>query len=629
MIAPINYVDLYDRLYPEQQLTGLASENQITVQNLNSRYGVIRNNQRSLMMGLNGIVAALPDGAFIRDFMVPFHEIAAAKRFIYSEAQIDANTFRNGFDAAGQNLNFQNAMVIFPLNNLGSSLDSENTLVMVFSAGLLINPIRTSIRSVQGGLMVYVQKGESWVTPNEPVDIVVMRKFGQLGITHTDRFVTTNSGGDVSSFSFVIPNRDQYNLVHSTRLVRVMKQGMNDSYYRPISRRSITVRPDESGDALLIDIHDGAKEGDAFTVFDASEFWEHHFSATDPTIPGQRYYADLILPSTYTVGNVQYVLEGSNVPAPVWYGQDVDVYKNGVALRFGYDYWINWNYHRPSAPPQLVVRGVKESGLQRIDMYSTAAHCPQDENYFNFERLIDEQGVINQRSNPINTYLPNIGIVKSNGKVHSFGTGIETIAGNRGLFIHDLKNGTDFEFRARFVMTDDGRDVAIAAASAKTPLDQLVELVGTDLGGVDPIGNFKQVHNPSTIPDFTPWNRQFLVSDPGVPDYAFTEPGIDPLVDELGGVRSTSYDGLTFAWFILQGMTQIDNAIDCRDGAEFAEESAPPGVHDNWNLDCRPGTYDTLVGFPDIPVDCRDDPSMIQWALPPNTPLPVPGFPSY
>jgi hypothetical protein len=44
MLTPVNYVDLFDRLYPEQHLHGLTDDNQITVEELNRRYATIRTN---------------------------------------------------------------------------------------------------------------------------------------------------------------------------------------------------------------------------------------------------------------------------------------------------------------------------------------------------------------------------------------------------------------------------------------------------------------------------------------------------------------------------------------------------------------------------------------------------------
>ena len=119
MLKPTNYADLFDKLYPLNQLVGIASDSQINVPELNNRFGVIRTNQHSIMKALNGIALASGDSRFIRDLVLPYHEIIASSTFKYTQEQIQGRIFRDGFDAAGESLNLNGTYVIFPMNDLG------------------------------------------------------------------------------------------------------------------------------------------------------------------------------------------------------------------------------------------------------------------------------------------------------------------------------------------------------------------------------------------------------------------------------------------------------------------------------------------------------------------------------
>lgn len=597
MLKPTNYVDLYDRLYPEHQLVGLASDSQITVPELNMRLGTIRNNHRSVMAALNGLAMAMPGGAMIRDFMLPFHEIAAQRRFVYSAAEIAGHTFRNGFDAAGEALNLGTTHVVFDMNDLGGALRSEDVLVMVFSDGLEVARSNFVVRTVQGGMMVYVKTAQ--VVAGVPIDVVVFRKFSQLGVTHSSRFVTVNSGAAVAAnYAFTVPRRDQYNLVRDLSTLRVFRRSAADGYFRPVSRNLVTFRTDENESSLSVTVASGAQTGDTFTVVDAAEYWEHYKDGTWTQTEDSRYVVSLV--------------DANGVPAPVWYAKDLDVYYNGRSLIPNHDYWIDWNYERPDLPPQLVIRGIRaSSGKVRITAIANAPYDPETEINLTYATIPDQAGVVDVPARDRGCrLLPQLGILRADGRVRSFGDGIQTVAENRGLYLGaSLGTRLNVEYRLRFVLTKAGREVMMAAAQGKSPVEQFIELVGSDLGGVDYVGNFKTVNGIQVVPNTAAWTRVIPVEDPGVPMEATLEPGVDPLVDGLGPARATTLDGYTFARTALASVVAsgASISIDTREDATFADAYAPQGsVGADWSLDFRPLPPDLGVTTGDVTVNLNE-----------------------
>ena len=106
MPTPVNYVDLFDRLYPEQLLSGLASDGDITVEELNARYDVIRANQRTMVRALTAVYAAQADTASFREFVLPFWEVAYTRKYTIGAPEVAALRYLSGRDSAGVPLSF-------------------------------------------------------------------------------------------------------------------------------------------------------------------------------------------------------------------------------------------------------------------------------------------------------------------------------------------------------------------------------------------------------------------------------------------------------------------------------------------------------------------------------------------
>ena len=182
MLTPVNYVDLFDRLYPEQHLAGLTDDGQITAEELNRRYATVRANQRTMMLALNSIYSAQPDGSHFRDYMLPYWEVAASKKFDLGPTKLLSLRYRVGFDPGGESLVFPENRTGLHLHDLGSDLINSMIEVCVYVDGRLIGPSRYHIHVSQGGFSVYIIEND--LSQNAQVaHVVLLRKFNQAGVT--------------------------------------------------------------------------------------------------------------------------------------------------------------------------------------------------------------------------------------------------------------------------------------------------------------------------------------------------------------------------------------------------------------------------------------------------------------
>jgi hypothetical protein len=124
MLKPTNYVNLYDFIYPEVALPGLADDSQINTAELNARLAIVRGNHRSLVNAMSGIVTQADAGNYFKEYMKPFSEVVAASRFTLTALQITNAQFDPTFDVSGAGP-FGEARTVFQLRELGGELAND------------------------------------------------------------------------------------------------------------------------------------------------------------------------------------------------------------------------------------------------------------------------------------------------------------------------------------------------------------------------------------------------------------------------------------------------------------------------------------------------------------------------
>jgi hypothetical protein len=564
MLTPPNYVDLFDRLYPEQQLTGLTDDGQITVEELNQRYAIQRANQRTMMTALQGIWQALPDGSRFGDFVAPFWEVAVSRVWNLDAPQVALLTYRHGFDAAGTGLDFPEERIALRMNDLGGAEFGNAAEVLVFVDGRLVGPSAYLLSSVQGGFTVYLKKEVG--VRDVPIRVVALRKFGERGVTHGASPMLSAGAGDPSSgYPITVQDLGAYGPVMDIRYYHLFTRTPGDQFFRPVDLAKFVARADDATPAALFLYLDQVVAGQLFIVVNVASFWKAEYE-TLVTDASDVWRVKL----TYPDGQ----------PAPVARIEDVDVWLDGRLLRPSVDFWLSWNRRNPTKPPHLIFKGIPP-GQRHLFVI---ANAPYDQE---LELTIDEPGTITDpraiydlpRAQHLLRLVDNVGIASTGGYVDSVGDSIKVVAENIGVHLKGLSDDRELKFRARFVWPPGLLAAALQGSVAQTPLERLVEMLQPSGGfGVDFVDKYRG-ENPTPVPhlDYRPETR------PGYfgAGYFWTR-------DEQAAAR-TAYV-----------------AVDCRPGQnEHFDPWRQGGADGHVLFDCRVQ--------PEVLVDARDGAASISY----------------
>ena len=467
MTSPVNYVDLFDRLYPEQHLSGITDDSQINVDDLNQRYATIRANQRTMMMALNSIYSAQSDGSHFKDFMQPFWEIALSKKFDLSPAITASLRYRAGFDPGGNTLTFPENRTGFHLHDCGSSLLNDMTEVMVYINGKLVPPSAKYVHVAQGGFSIYVKE---CIIPSTATSahVIVLRKFNQLGLTRSASTIYKSDTATALPFDILITDLLSLGNIYDLRYYKVFHRLSTDRYFRPLDPTKWAGRFSVDNASAIFTIINGAGLNEEFIVLNTAEYWKYEFD-------GQ-----LTEDSNVTLIDL---IDGNSLPAPVWSIEDLDVFVDGRLMRPYTDYIIQWG--SPSSKqhaPRLVLRGVP-TGQRHILVQTNAPHdplCPM----IREDSISDPDAIF--RTSPAERELrliEDVGIVYSNGYLCSVGDDINVVADNYAIHLGGLPDTNFLYYRARFVLTPAQLEGAKLEGGYKTPLENFVNLVGLRLDG--------------------------------------------------------------------------------------------------------------------------------------------------
>ena len=557
MLTPVNYVDLFDRLYPEQHLVGLTDENQITVEELNRRYASIRANQRTAMLALNSIYSAQPDGSHFRDYMLPFWEVDACRRWELSTADVALLRHRSGFDPGGLELNFPEPRTSLHLHDLGSSLTDERHEVLVFSRGALLPSQDRHVHASQGGFSVYPKEDhifskrypvldfrevpdpdgddvwptldgrdgqahltdalhtirlsggtldgrEGTTTPVVKVadyHVVLLRKFNERGVTYDTSPVFRNDSAAVEGvFDIVVPDLGALGHVYDIRYYRLFSKLPTDSYFRPVPKADWVARMEPSfNGAALFTVLRGAAAGEEFCVTCGADFWKFEYDGP-LTETSELYKVDLVHPD--------------GLPLGVWDVEDLDVWIDGRLQRPHIDYWIEWGGPASAnKPPRLIHREVPTGARRSIFVLHNAPHDPElSLTIREPEALSTQDGIYRlPAADRALRLMRDVGLVFSGGFLHRAGDGINVVADNLGLHLEDLPYNTDLFFRSRFVLTPGALTGALRESDHETALEQFIGLVGfradgssadgTTALGFDFVESYRRAHGVRPIPN--------------------------------------------------------------------------------------------------------------------------------
>jgi hypothetical protein len=478
MLTPVNYVDLFDRLYPEQLLTGLADENEISVEGLNARFAAIRSNQRTTAMALSAVYASQPDGTHFRDFVLPFWEVAYSKKFTLSQTDLVALRYRRGYDPAGAELGFPEARTVLYCNDCGSELLAAAIQLLVFVDGALVRPSDYHVHPSQGGFAVYVR--EVLVTVGTRVRVVVLRKFNERGASFPSippgKSATAEAPApDGSAVASVVFRLGDLGHVHDVRYYRLFTRRSGDAYYRPVPRSAWSVRATPAYDLAVFGIvGEYASGGYEFVAVDSAEFW--------------KYEVDAAVAPDESIWKIDLV-DGTGMPAPVYEPDDVDVWAGGRLLTHGVDYWLELGDPEfPDVPPRIVFEDVHYGDVHLL----AVSGAPRDDDS-SIEMVRDAvpnaDAVV--RFDPRARRLrlvENVGLVFSSGFLELAGDGIETVADNLALHFDGLRDRDEFRYRARFVFSPETLESAMRQTEVPTVLERFARTVGA----VPPDGSFSR-----------------------------------------------------------------------------------------------------------------------------------------
>jgi len=518
-LAP-NYVDLFDQLYPTQQLNGLADESQINVTQLNSRFAAIRANHASTMRALNGIVSNEDPGKYIKQYLQSFSEIAAFKKFTYTGAQKSANLFTTGFDAKGTSLSFPSPRVVFPVNDLGGTPLSNVADVMVFHRGHLLPPSLCYVNYVQGGMMVYVKA--SHIYADADTYVVVVRKFNQLGVSHTQRFAAVANAAVGANFAITVPSLSPYGRQYDIRYYKLFRRRTGWLHFAAMDPSEWTARLGDDGSSAIFTVLAGAELGEQFQVVNCTEYWSYEYEGLKGYLTPN--YLNLIMS------------DGTN-PAPVNRIEDIDVWLCGRLMRPGIDY--TYTRGGNGAPPRLFfVSGipVNEVHLKVVSNvpYDSEYNIEQSANPMPHVKGIADFSVIGSRK--MRT-LEGMGWIFSEGFLDGCGDGVMSVLDNAYLHYKGLVDRDYFMYRARYVLTASALALVDSVFDYKSQErrvnDMLVQAVGVTF---DPVAAYIANNSTPNVPGRT-W-----------PSVNPLWPGYDTPYDATGMEGTPDYDPLLLGW---------------------------------------------------------------------------------
>ena len=468
MLTPVNYVDLFDRLYPEQHLLGLTDDGQITAEELNRRYATIRANQRTMMLAMNGIYAAASEGAHFRDFMLPFWEVAFSKKFEIGPTEFAALRYLDGYDPAGLRLTFEESRIALYANDCGSQLFEHDIEFMVFSDGLLVPPSKYDIRLSQGGFAVYVR--EDQIKIGTTARLLALRKFNQRGksFVSVPGAVRPRAGlplPDGTPTAQVAFSLTALGHVHDVRYYRLYAKRDGDGYYRPVPREYWKAVPAPGYEIAMIGVTGEYATGDhQLLLLDGAEFW--------------KYEVDVSVSAYDSIWKIDLV-DVDGMPVPVWDTGDVDLWANGRKLRSGVDYWVEFgSYLNPGIPPRIVLNDIYYGDVH-LYAVSNVPYDPESSIEVDTASLPGGDSLV--RMSPQNRRLrlmENVGLVFSCGRLELAGDGIETVADNLALHFDGLRDSGEFLYRARFVFGPEMFDAAVMQSEAPSVLERFARTVG-------------------------------------------------------------------------------------------------------------------------------------------------------
>jgi hypothetical protein len=450
-----------------------------------------------MMSALNSIYSAQSDGSHFKDYMQPFWEVALNKKFDLTQSKIVSLRYRVGFDPGGNTLTFPENRTGLHCHDIGSSILSDMTEIMVYIDGRLIAPSDRYVLIAQGGFSVYVK--ESVVTLNASVaQIVVLRKFNQLGISRNAYTSVKNTGSTTTSpFDIVVNTLSSLGNVFDIRYYKLFHKLPTDRYFRPVDESLWGSRVSATSDAAVFTKTDGALANEEFVVVCTADFWKYEFDGT-LTENSNTSLVDLV--------------DQYGLPAPIWSIEDIDVYVNGRLMRPNIDYCIQWG--SPSSkrhPPRVILWGIP-TGRCHILVMTNAPHDDILSPTIREDALSDPYAIyrLPPLQRPIRL-IEDVGMVFSNGYLRNVGDEINVIADNYGLHLGNLPDTNYVYYRARFVMTSLNIEGALREGGYQTALEKFVTLVGlrpdgspadgsSPLGGFDFIESYKYNSGCSVVP---------------------------------------------------------------------------------------------------------------------------------
>jgi hypothetical protein len=582
MLTPINYVDLFDRLFPEQHLVGLSDDSQINVEELNHRYATIRANQRTMMLALNSIYSSSPDGFHFRDFMLPYWEVEISKTFELNSAKISSLRFQTGYDPGGNVLSFSEVRIGLHLNDLGSDLINSSAEVLVFVGGLLISSVDYHIHISQGGFSVYIK--ESKIPANSTsAHVIILRKFNELERTRCQATVYKNENPNITTpYDVIIPSLADLGNVYDIRYYKLFHKLPGDSYFRPVlSDVGSRILSEHEGFGAVFTKMDGALANEEFIIVCTAEFWKYEFHGPvteDTSVP------------------LINLIDKYDQPAPIWCIEDVDVWLNGRHLRANVDYWLQFGGEETvTHPPRLVLRNVPTGSNQDIVVISNAPYDPELYPDIQAAELPNPYGIFRllDRDHEFKL-LQNIGLVYSGGHLTSVADNINVIGDNIGFHFAELPDTRDFFFKARFVLTRSALEGAMRESNYQTALEKFFNLVGIQMHD-NP--NLEQVEeycfdfinsyriNFNLTPVSTNYHRPFDPIETFHASYYWVrdEQNLDRARGKILDCRPTTVEDLKFLVPWMQIEDQSEVVFDCREPVVANDL----GYITNRTLDCR------------------------------------------
>lgn len=494
MSATINYTDIFDRLFPVQELSGLTDDSQIEVSELNRRYAIVRTSQQTLHSALRSMYQNVGDDAY-RDFLRPFWEVAACESFTLTTQQITAARYRAGFDAAGLSLSFIEPRTAIQLNYYGGAeMVADDRTILVFAAGRLVEPTAYHVNVSQGGIAIYVW--ESVVTKADGrMEIVVLRRFNTQNVTAFGPYTgaatsIASQTAPYANIDIIVPDVPSLgNVYEPERNYRPLIKVAGDNFYR---RPSGPWTTRYQAPQLLLNVTGPFTALPAVAAIDTTVFWDYEFCD--------------VMPESQRAWHVP-LLDDNGNPAPVWDVADIDGWINGQKLRPNIDFWINWgNVANRSQPPAVVFQQIP-IGPCHIRLIKNAPSDPASEVSYTADTIGSSNGVIRMPPGQRTVRLArDIGIAFTGGFLDCAGRGIGVVCDNLAVHFKALQSRSEVYFRSRFVFTADHRLLAQSLNSSQTQLEELATLLSPssvlpDPGSLDFVARYAAQSATALVPD--------------------------------------------------------------------------------------------------------------------------------